>query len=39
MLQLDVPELVEGTSLAENAAPVRVVEERHQPERQAATQR
>jgi hypothetical protein len=38
MLQFDVPELVEGASLAENATLVRVVEECHQPERQVATQ-
>jgi hypothetical protein len=39
MLQFDVPELVERTSLAENTAPVRVVKECHQPERQTATER
>ena len=38
MLQFDVPELVEGFGLAEDATLVRVVEECHQPERQVAVQ-
>jgi hypothetical protein len=38
MLQLDVPELVKGASLPKNATLVRVVEKRHQPERQMTVQ-